>query len=54
MILNSGKEFTYNTLAVSMGFDHKIDSIEGLKDYENEVGGHLDYKNVWFNVIDDR
>jgi hypothetical protein len=34
--LSNGKEYTYKALVYAPGFDHSIDHIKGLRDFENE------------------
>lgn len=48
--LANGKEYTYKALVLAPGFEHKSESIEGLKEMEDE--GHT--SGVFCHIVDER
>lgn len=48
VVLTNGKEYTYKSLVLAPGFDHKVDNIEGLRSFEDEG----EQSGVFSHVID--
>ena len=49
LVLSNGQEFTYKSLVLAPGFDHKSENMKGLKEFETEDVGQ---NKVWGHVID--
>lgn len=47
--LSNGKEFTYKSLVITPGLDHKVEYIEGLPDFENDRGENQTYVHALDN-----
>lgn len=50
IVLDNGKEYSYNALVLAPGFDHKSENIEGLKEQEDKG----ETSGVFCHIIDEK
>ena len=50
-MLSNGQEYTYKSLVLGTGFDHKSENMKGLAEFEAEDKGE---NRVWGHVIDNK
>jgi sulfide:quinone oxidoreductase len=51
LVLSTGQEYTYKSLVLAPGFDHKSENLDGLKGFEEEDRGE---NRVWGHAIDNK